>query len=354
MLKFKEFISEQKDEEEKWVIAFLGKMHKVAEINEDKVKPVTPLLHMIYHKDKPYERFAVGETREQAIRTYRGHFGSATKKTKLMKADTSFMFAYSGMQKSPKYGGYVRHTINPKIKWRTTASGYATTHDSDHYMRFAGNSKKLNDIHNELSIHHHEPSDAAKAYSSARGVNEYLVNQHTGGKASQHNRNFTDSTKHNPEHEEIIKGLKETIAKHKLHRGMWLHTGTSFSPARHHDGKSSHIHIHLPAFTSTSISSSEASTFSQADEQDDGEHAGYRHTIHIHANSGTNAYYVGDHSNYPHEKEMILHPGARVRLKAKPKVNHERKEVHWHGKLVHDGIKDVSKPEPKPDFSQHF
>ena len=69
------------------------------------------------------------------------------------------------------------------------------------------------------------------------------------------------------------------------------------------------------------------------------QHGQYTHTLRIHVPAGSHGAYIAHHSDFPEEKEFLLHKNAMVKLHHQPEVDHAAKRVIWHAKLIHDGIK---------------
>jgi hypothetical protein len=178
--------------------------------------------------------------------------------------------------------------------------------------------------------------------------------------------------------------LSSAVTKNKLHRkGMTVYAGLR-SPEdapTSHDGRQ---HVHMPAYTSTSIDPHTANDFSRRQKQDgtptshkywhrdddhDGEHAHeqhekfdpnnpdhvrtasanhaknggkwitYRHMASIQLPERSRGLYLGHHSSNPSESEYVLHKGAKIAFDPKKmKIDHDNHKVIHHGKLTHDGV----------------
>ena len=138
------------------------------------------------------------------------------------------------------------------------------------------------------------------------------------------------------------KYLKSALKKYTTPHDFAVHTGLSKSAIKQlhespGENKHGHFKIHLPAFTSCSLSRSTAKNFSSRDEAGDK----YFHYVTIHVPKGSHGAYVDHVSANRGEREFILHPGAKVHIDREPHIEHKIKTVNWTGRLVHDGVKDV-------------
>lgn len=202
--------------------------------------------------------------------------------------------------------------------------------------------KDLSDVHHELNPTHehfeknpHYPS--IKKYSqNSFNTNAELVRRATG-KPSIHtpNRYDTDSEKtykkENAQiHDEHVKSLDASfhhpnaVLPHDLHV---FHGTNKFNPGE--EAKKGSGRITLPSYTSTSINPRIASDF--AGESEDS------HIIHLHLKKGQRAHYLGTHSHYEHEKEVMLPRNSTIQIHPKPTVTHngDGTKTHiWHGHVV--------------------
>lgn len=146
--------------------------------------------------------------------------------------------------------------------------------------------------------------------------------------------------------------MKSALKVHQTPEKMFLHSGLKRDPRQleQHEGQ---IKMHMPAFTSTSISPDVARSFARELHPDDADgditHQWERHNVHIEVPQGAHGAYVEHHSSMPGEYEFILHPNSRVHIHPTPEIepyqNYKGEKgvrFHWHGKLVHDGVKDLN------------
>lgn len=255
--------------------------------------------------------------------------------------------------------------------------------------------------HHDLAEHYHKevPYSGFKHYDETDVRN---VKKYTNGSYDINHSLIADHN-HTSDH---IKGLCKTLKKVKLNQDITVHTGSGFSPERYKTSdQQDHIHVHLPAFTSTSISHGTARGFAKMDkdhptifmhdysegyskpkitklegedlpkenEHDSfyereqhsnrikakyGEHVSvhrYGHVVTMHVPRGTHGVYVGDHPKFTvHESEyeFLLHKGSYAKLHAQPEYDHKNKIVQWKGQLVHDGAKGKPREAKKPHKDQ--
>ncbi len=153
-----------------------------------------------------------------------------------------------------------------------------------------------------------------------------------------------------PHHHPVYKGMSDAIKSNKTPKKLTVYTGLGHRRASdviHNAGKA---HIHLKAFTSTSLSKETAKTFTSSVKAngDNGYgargHGYYRHILKLTVPKGSHAAYVDKHSEITRgsgtsEHEVTLHPGARVHVPKAGKPEKGSDYIIHHGTLVHDGIK---------------
>lgn len=152
--------------------------------------------------------------------------------------------------------------------------------------------------------------------------------------------------------------MREGLKSFKTPRKLFVHSGIKQDP-RTMEQSDGHIKMQMPAFTSTSINPAIAEGFSSAiyPMKKDGSGPDYdgrrsSHTIHLEIPEGAHGAYVDHHSMNAGEKEFVLHPGARIHLDPQPKHTRDTfygQHFHWHGKLVHDGVKDLTEEKTMKD-----
>jgi hypothetical protein len=149
------------------------------------------------------------------------------------------------------------------------------------------------------------------------------------------------------EHKSIVSHLKAAMTAYKTPEDMTVSSGIKFDPRSHQKDADGPIKIKNDAFTSTSLSKPAAEDFIR--DLDTPEGGRDRHMIHIDVPKGSHGVYIGHHSSLPHEREFILHPGARLHVDPVPQHVHEyqnwrnktTRTFHWNARLVHDGVRNV-------------
>lgn len=141
-----------------------------------------------------------------------------------------------------------------------------------------------------------------------------------------------------------INDLQDVVRSYRTPRDMHVYSGVHKDVVSGildytHEGPA---HLHLPAFTSTSIDPDVAMDFAQAMDLH-----GIRHVLKIHVPQGSHGVYMHqDNSGNLHtrEKEFLLHNGTKLHVHPQPtEYFHPEMSGHsfykiWHAKLVHDGV----------------
>ena len=149
------------------------------------------------------------------------------------------------------------------------------------------------------------------------------------------------------EHKSIVSHLKGAMTAYKTPEDMTVSSGIKFDPRSHQKDADGPIKIQNDAFTSTSLSKDAADDFIK--DQTTSDNDTERHMIHIDVPKGSHGVYIGHHSKLQHEREFILHPGARLHVDPTPQHVHEyqnwrgriTRTIHWNARLVHDGVRNV-------------
>lgn len=187
------------------------------------------------------------------------------------------------------------------------------------------------------------------------GLNGYLLER------------YHEPHNHDPisEFDEEASKLDQIATMHRTPVDMHVYSGTTFSPLRyHHNPSDPVIRLHLPAFTSTSISHESIMGHAHPDKtmmlRYNGEqlhdadnnpvpisNVAHNSLIHnmlkIHVPQGTRAAYVADHSAYQSERELLLPRNVKLHVHPQPTLHafgDGARDVPthvWHAKLVHDG-----------------
>lgn len=219
----------------------------------------------------------------------------------------------------------------------------------------------VNSLHDRLSQH-------TNHIKKATGIDHNIIQRYTNSSESINKHLLGDAAPPHLQKVEIEPGLvphlnnqvdqiSKLISHHQTPEDLHVYSGVGYSPADYHDKNSSGpIKVHLPAFTSTSIHPLSSLEFVHGTGiTKEGQPAG--HVIKIHVPEGSHGMYTSPISEYPNEKELLLHRNAKLHIDPTPtKMTWGRwarppgKEdgdleiiphtLHiWHAKLVHDGIK---------------
>jgi hypothetical protein len=167
----------------------------------------------------------------------------------------------------------------------------------------------------------HEKEHIHRYTRSSNRLNKHLYAAHLNG------QKHDEVVPGNDEDYHVPAKLQNAVSKPLTH-DLHVHTGLRFNPAgmseQHPEG-----HVHLPAFTSTSIHAGVATSFATPQGTD---HKDF-HVMHIHLKPGDKARYVSGVSHFHHEKEAILPMKTTLKLHPKPDVHTDGAgfRVHvWH------------------------
>ena len=139
----------------------------------------------------------------------------------------------------------------------------------------------------------------------------------------------------NKNHKNHIAQLSKAVSNSPLHHDIHVYHGTNgFHPGneakKHKEG-----HIHLPAFTSTTIDKHMAHSFANFQHEDTKKTG---HILHIHVKKGQHGKYIGSHSKNEHgdnEHEMLLQKGLVLKVHPKPKKLADGTHI-WHSHIIHE------------------
>lgn len=189
------------------------------------------------------------------------------------------------------------------------------------------------------SVHQEHHRGALRSYASGSyGVNNALIKHHELG------------TPMPLAHEEKSTNISEAIKNIGPHldHDMHVYSGIGFDPASMpRDQTTGNYHIHLPAFTSTSVSPGVAQDFAKPSKQDTSDPASipayHYNLVKIHVPEGSHGVPLGVHNaGISDEHEFLLHKDAKIHVHPEPTI-HSNPDSHaiykiWHAKLVHDGV----------------
>lgn len=192
--------------------------------------------------------------------------------------------------------------------------------------------KRLSDVHDSLSASTHisdeEHPHVERYIKNSSTLNSSLYRSHAYGH-EMHAKIPASSGAHEYGYHEpakLDKALDKPL-KHDLH----VMSGVRFNPgevaSQHHEG-----HVHLPAYTSTSIHPQIAHEFAE-----------YRgegmHHLHIHMKPGDKGAYVAHHADTSqHEHEFVLPRKTTLKVHPTPEVHVDAdgtKQHIWHATIHH-------------------
>lgn len=196
-----------------------------------------------------------------------------------------------------------------------------------------------------------ERSDELQSISNYTGSAHYQINKHLLG--------FESYSNIGENYRRDIDNLKTTMGRYTTPRSFKVMTGVKIDPSTLPTFANT-IHFVNPAFTSTSVRYNVAYSFARRKpilDKDGYEihsiphrratyynEASQRHILHLTIPEGAHGMYVQPYTQNTGEYEFLMHPEAKFKLWHKPSVFRSHRypsEVvnHWHGVLVHDGIK---------------
>lgn len=153
-----------------------------------------------------------------------------------------------------------------------------------------------------------------KAYSRySADLNRSLLDAHNKGR--EHPKSFEDDLHHFK-----LNDLDKEVNEHKLEHPLHTFSGVGFDPqelaSKHPEG-----HIHLPAYTSTSVDKDVAREFASTARY--GQPDNKRHIIHFELPKGQAGKHVGKNSENPFEREFVLPRNTTIKVHPNP-VEHRR------------------------------
>lgn len=142
-----------------------------------------------------------------------------------------------------------------------------------------------------------------------------------------------------------VAALDDALHRNSLHDDVHFYSGVAFHPGKQ-AAKHADNHIHLPAYTSSSIDKDTAQHFAHA--------GGYRHPeikghdkdgteihghiIHFHMKKGQKGAYVGAKSSYSTEREFLVPRNTTIKVHPRPERYQDAKtgkHYHvWHARVV--------------------
>ena len=232
-----------------------------------------------------------------------------------------------------------RHLDEPVSMPQTDTNMYSEQEEMPYqqWINQQDNDERIRDISRRLHKEQkttipdmdNEDHDELHGYTEGSHINRRLFKAHVSG---------------NPEKSKLP--LDSVLDKHKLTKDMHVYSGVQFDPgyvASQHDER----HIHLPAYTSTTVDKPTAADFAGKYSESGNDDYTDHHIIHFHLKKGQKGAYVGEHpdnkdsqqlSRYPFEQEYILPRNTKIKVGEKPDVYHskiEKKKYHvWHAHVA--------------------
>lgn len=194
--------------------------------------------------------------------------------------------------------------------------------------------------HEELTKHYSgftpDHKKAIKDYTrSSFNLNSSLLSEHKGFDHKGNPHDPEDHKRYMPQ----VKKLDSAMKKHKTPSDMHVYTGLGYSPAQYkpegHNGTDP-IKVHHPAFTSTSLSLSNAKVFAEpAEHHENDAMRDHNHIMKIHVPKGHHGAYVDHVSAQGDEREFMLPRNTKLKVHPVPEhhVDGGVKYAIWHAHI---------------------
>ena len=166
-------------------------------------------------------------------------------------------------------------------------------------------------------LHNWQSNDAlgehTKAYSRySADLNRSLLKSHQAGR--EHPKSYVDDLHHFK-----LGDLDKEVGEHTLAHKLHTYSGVGFDPqelaSQHPEG-----HVHLPAYTSTSIDKDVARGFAATARY--GSKDGNKHIIHFELPAGSKGKHIGNNSDSPYESEYMLPRKQTIKIHPNPQIVH--------------------------------
>lgn len=193
-------------------------------------------------------------------------------------------------------------------------------------------------VHDKLNMSHdkwkeHPDHDHVFKYTQSSATLNHNLIQHASGQDpfrhedhhTEHDKEWTDSQK--LKHEHHVAGLDNALKHSKLEHDVHVYHGTYRWHPGEEAAKNSQNKVKLPAYTSTSIEKEKARGFAGRGDSS--------HVLHIHMKKGQHGMYVGSHSDFAHEREMILPRNTTLKIHPHPTKLSDGTHV-WHAHVTDD------------------
>lgn len=204
------------------------------------------------------------------------------------------------------------HGVNYELHRRQPFEKLSTTGPTKHKIN-PGRSKRTEETTGAGE------QGAIKKYTFDSGpLNKHLFSIHKSGKPLS------------PRHAPLVRDMDSAMSRNKLHKPLTVFSGTHFDP-NEEASKNSSRHVHLPAYTSTSLDAPTARVFAVTHLPYTGRNVrsgekGVKHVLRIHLPEGHHGFYIGQHSSSGQEHEFIMPRNTRLRIAEHPEVHHSEGE----------------------------
>ena len=210
----------------------------------------------------------------------------------------------------------------------------------------------LSDKHPYHKLDSEERSSIKEYTKNSRDLNNHLYKSHSPDATSYDFKDskkipYKNSKEFNTEsmlHEHMIKHLDSAADKSKTKKAFHTYSGIKFDPDKE-ASKHPDRHIHLPAYTSTTLDPNIAKRFAYTRGGDESNNV--HHVLKIKVKKGTKAIPVLDHTSYPTpEDEVLLARNTTLKIANKPHKKEKYRKFgfstelnihHWHAEIMHQG-----------------
>lgn len=178
-----------------------------------------------------------------------------------------------------------------------------------------------------------------KKYSTfSASTNKELIHQATKKSSVFDTEDYSFFNEHErsdmkKEHASMVKGVDKFINDHPpLEHDIKVYHGTSSWHPGEESSKHPEGHIHLPGYTSTSLSKRVADNFAGGNAHLDPKyHKSDSHILEIHLKKGQKGVYIGSHSHHPDEREFLMPRDTKLKIHPKPTVIEHHLPTHQSG-----------------------
>jgi hypothetical protein len=163
--------------------------------------------------------------------------------------------------------------------------------------------RKLQSKHKELMNHYqYEPEEI-------KNIKDYTTKTHEGSGSARLNsylwRKHHDKSEHDELYEKRKQNLDKIMKMHKTPEEMHVYSGITYDPRNKMNSEGI---VHHPAYLSTSLNREVARTFNRWDND-----SKQFNMLKIHVPKNHPGIYVGNHTKWKSEKELILPRGINLK-----------------------------------------